>query len=123
MGVELRLPTKLGSAGFSGLSAVVGALDDPLSLVLGQSAQERDKATANRCGQVKVGFVQHLDQSPALVDALNQMDAIHHRAGHSIPFSYDHHVTGAELVDRLFELRTVCDVLSGHLLAKNFRAA
>src|SRR5262249_9367436 len=35
MGVELRLPAKLGSAGSSSLSAVVGALDDPLSLVLG----------------------------------------------------------------------------------------
>src|SRR5262249_31485447 len=59
MGVKLRLPAKPGSTGSSSFSAVVGAPDDALSLVLSKCAKERDEATANRCGQVKVGFVQY----------------------------------------------------------------
>jgi hypothetical protein len=87
MGVELGLPTKPRSAGSSSLSSVIGALDDPLELVLGQGAQERDDATANRRGQVKVGFVQYLDQSAALVDALDQRNkAAGARTGSPIRF-------------------------------------
>ena len=43
MRIELRLPAKSRSASLGGPPAIVGALDDPLPLVLGQSAQEGDE--------------------------------------------------------------------------------
>src|SRR5262245_2415225 len=62
-------------------------------------------------------LVQHLDQRAAVVDALDDLDAVEHRAGRSVPFSDDENVAGAELVDGAFELRPVLDALATGFLA------
>ena len=46
--VELWLATKLCASGLGGPSAVVGALDDALALVLGNGAEEGNEAATDR---------------------------------------------------------------------------
>ena len=59
----------------------------------------------------------------AFVDALDDVHAVEHRPGSAVPFGHDQDVPGAELVDRLLELRAVFDVLAGGLLAEDLVAA
>jgi len=61
-------------------STVVGALPDPLALVLRQGAQEGDEASADARREVQVWLVEHLDHGALCVHT------IHHRAGGAVPF-------------------------------------
>ena len=49
----------------SGCTAIVGALDDGLALVLGHGTQERDEPATQRCGEVEVRLIEHLDEGVA----------------------------------------------------------
>src|SRR5262245_28612506 len=49
-----------------------------MPFVLGHGAEEGDKATAQRCGEIEMGLVQNHDRGPAGVDAFDQEDAIEH---------------------------------------------
>jgi hypothetical protein len=50
MRVELRLAPKLGATLASSGSSIIRALCDPLALVFGQRAQERNEAATDRSG-------------------------------------------------------------------------
>ena len=64
-----------------------------------------------------MGFVEHLDQGAARMDALDDMDTIEHRPGCPVPFGEHEYVTLAEGVDCFLQLGPV---LGG--LAAGFRA-
>ena len=57
-------------------------------------------------------LVQYLDQRAAVVDALDDLDAIEHRAGGPVPFGNDEDVTGAERIDGALEFGPVLDRLA-----------
>jgi hypothetical protein len=62
-----------------------------------------------------VRFVQHLDEGAAVDD----LDAVEHRAGRSVPFSDHENIAGAEFVDGLLELGPVFDRFAAGLLAED----
>jgi hypothetical protein len=103
-------------------SAIVGTLHDPLALVFSQGAQEGDEAAAYGRGEVQVWLVEHLDHGTPCVDALDNVHAIHHRPGSAVPFGHDEHITRAERVDGLLQLRPALDRLARCLLAVDFMA-
>jgi hypothetical protein len=70
-----------------------------------------------------VRLVEDFDQRAPLVDALDDVDTVHHRAGCTIPLGHDQNIAGAELVDGLLELRPVANVLGARLLAEDEVAA
>jgi hypothetical protein len=88
-------------------------------LILGYGAKEGDETAAQRLGEVVMGLVQHLDQRTAVVDPLDDFDAVEHQAGRPVPFRNDQYIAGAELVDRLLELGPVLDALARGLLAED----
>jgi hypothetical protein len=83
-----------------------------VALVFGHGGQEGDKAAAGERGEIEVGLVEDLDQRPASVDALDQIDAVEHGAGCSIPFGNDEDVTSAEFVDGLLKFGAALDGLA-----------
>ena len=70
---ELGLAPEPNALGLGRAAAVVGALEDPLALVLGHGAEKGDEAAAERRGEIEVGFVQNLDEGAAGVDALDEV--------------------------------------------------
>jgi len=100
-------PTLPGSS-----STLVGTLHDPLAFVLRQGAQECDEATTDGRGEVQVWLVEHLDHGASCVDALDNVHAIHHRSGGAVPFGDHEHVTRAERIDSLLQLRSALDRLA-----------
>ena len=52
MRIELGFPPEPGATFPRGLPAIVGALDDPLALVFGQSAEEGDEPLADGCREI-----------------------------------------------------------------------
>src|SRR5215472_2298718 len=93
-------PTFAGSS-----STIVGTLHDPLALVLRQGAQECDEAATYGGREVQVWLVKHFDHGAPCVDALDDVHAIHHRPGGAVPFGDHEHITPAERIDRLLQLR------------------
>src|SRR5262249_6222356 len=92
MGRQFGLAAELDALGSGNPSAVVGPLDDPLPLVLGHGAEEGDEPAADRRGEIQVRLVQHLDQGTALVEAVDDPDAIEHAAGGTVPFGNDQYI-------------------------------
>src|SRR5262249_52370199 len=119
---QLRLAAELDALGSGNPSTVVGPLDDPLALILGHGAEEVDEAAAHGGGKIQMRLAQHLDQGAALVDAVDDADAIEHAAGGTVPLGNDQHVAFAELVDRSLELRSAHERFAGGLLAEDFMA-
>ena len=119
MFIELRLSTEPSAPSPGSPPAVVGLLHDALALILGECAQERDEASANRGGEIKVRLVEHLQQGAARVDALNDVHAVEHAARGAIPFRQDQDVALAERIDGLLELRAVLDVSTTRLLPED----
>ena len=66
---ELRL-----AKGAGGSAALSGVFVDALALILSHGRQEREDAALDRCGQIQVGLVQHLDGRVARRDTLNDRD-------------------------------------------------
>src|SRR5262249_54748306 len=109
---QLRLATHMHPTFACSSSAIIGTLHDPLALVLRQGAQERDEAAADGRCEVQVGLVEGLDHGTPCVDALDDVHAIHHRARGAIPFGDHEHVTPAERIDGLLQLRAALDRLA-----------
>ena len=62
-------------------------------------------------------LVEHLNEGAAVVDALDDLDAVEHRPGGAVPFSDHENVAGAERIDGALELGPVLDALAAGLLA------
>ena len=77
---------ELHAAGPSGLPAASAAGKDALALVSSQRRQERIDAAP---GQVEIAPNQHLQKRFALLDAIDDGDAVHHAAGRAVPFRDD----------------------------------
>jgi hypothetical protein len=61
----------------------------------------------------KCGLSRTFTKQPrARVDALDDGYAVEHRPRGAVPFGDDEHVTGAELIDSLLELRTALGILA-----------
>src|SRR5215510_8821178 len=109
---QLRLATHMHPTLACSSSAVIGTLHDPLALVLSQGAQERDETAADRRGEIQVGLVEDLDHGTPCMDPLDDVHAIHHRPGGTVPFGDHEHVTPAERIDSLLQLWSALDRLA-----------
>src|SRR5262245_14598448 len=109
---QLRLATHMHPTLACSSSAVIGTLHDPLALVLRQGAEERDETATDGGGEVQMGLVENLDHGTPCVDPLDDVYAIHHRPRGAIPFGDHEHVTPAERIDSLLELRAALDRLA-----------
>src|SRR5262245_30465546 len=109
---QLGLATHLHPTLACSSSAVIGTLHDPLVLVLRQGAEERDEAATDGRGEVQVWLVEHLDHGTPCVDPLDDVHAVHHRAGGAVPFGDHEHVTPAERIDSLLQLWPALDRLA-----------
>jgi hypothetical protein len=56
-------------------------------------------------GEIQVWLVEYLDHGASCVDALDDVHTIHHRPGGAVPFGDHEHVTCAERIDSLLQLR------------------
>jgi site-specific recombinase XerC len=91
---------------FGDAAAVGGAADDAFAFVLVEGGQKRDHALADGCGEVNVVAIEHLDFRAAVDDTLDDLDAVNHRAGGTVPFGQHQQIAGAERVDPFLELRS-----------------
>src|SRR6516225_1332078 len=67
---ELRL-----AKGAGGSAALSGVFVDALARILSHGREEREDAALDRCGQIQVGLVKHLDGRVARRDTLHDRDA------------------------------------------------
>src|SRR5262249_61726540 len=109
---QLGLATHVHPTLAGGSSAIIGTLHDPLALVLRQGAQERDEAAADRRGEVQVWLVEDLDHGAPCVNALDDVHAIHHRSSGAVSFGDYEHITRAERIDSLLQLRAALNRLA-----------
>ena len=118
-GRRASVATKASPARPGSLPAVIGPLHNPSAFVFSESTQECDEPATYWGGQIKVGFIQNLDQGTSFVDAFDQVNAIHHRASGTIPFGDNEDVASSEFVDRSLELWAAPHVFAGRLLAED----
>ena len=64
-------------------------------------------------------LVERLEKAAAIVDALDDINAVDHGACGTVPFCHHQCVASAQLVNGLLELRTVPDGLAVHLLRED----
>lgn len=96
----------------SSIEAISSTLHDPLPLIFRHRAEQGDQSATERRGQIQMWFIENLYKATARVDALDDGYAVEHRPRGAVPFGDDEHVTGAELIDSLLELRTALGILA-----------
>jgi len=70
-----------------------------------------------------VRLVEDFDQGTTPIDAVDDVDTVHHRAGRTIPLGHDQDVTCAERSSMAFSSCGVTNVLGARLLAEDLIAS